>query len=82
MSKIAEQKALEAYPIIEGNSIDWGQYEDLNEDTREAYIVGYDKAMQDFLEKSCEYLRNNLGNYFNGKKQFVEQFKNYMQDEM
>ena len=74
MSNIAEQKALEAYPIIEGNSIDWGQYEDLNEDTREAYIVGYDQAMQDFLEKAKEFfIENHIGMF--------TQFKNYMQNE-
>lgn len=78
MNKISEQKALEAYPMNE-YEFDKAKKSDI-ERKRFAYIKGYDQAMQDFLEKACEYLRTNLGNYFNGKKQFVEQFKKYMED--
>ena len=53
MSKIAEQKALEAYPIKEewvGNQ--YGGLEDVNSLSREKYQEGYDQAMQDFMEKA------------------------------
>lgn len=88
MSKISEQKALEAYPIKEewvGNQ--YGGIEDTNSLSREKYQEGYDKAMQDFLEwlKDCSTFT-----YSNGYKRIdddlynklVEDFKNYMQDEM
>lgn len=50
MSKIAEQKALEEYPILfsERNG-----YDSTFKDRRESYIKGYDQAMQDFLERAC-----------------------------
>lgn len=63
MSKIAEQKALEAYPIkryriyyglprIDGE----GPFtDDVNIPQRNAYIKGYDQAMKDFLEKAEEF---------------------------
>ena len=77
MSKISEQKALEAYP---------SKYDDLLESNvhrRIGYKQGYDQAMQDFLEKACEGWStipdDTYG--FNPCKIYVEQFKNYMQDE-
>lgn len=47
MSKIAEQKALEAYPILfsERNG-----YDNTFKDRRESYIKGYDQAMKDVFE--------------------------------
>jgi len=52
MSKISEQKALEAYPTPLDDSpfVSKGF---IDEKRREGYIVGYDQAMQDFLEKAC-----------------------------
>lgn len=52
MSKISEQKALEAYPVCE----DTDEFNRIYE--RKAYIQGYDQAMQDFLEKACMFLKN------------------------
>ena len=84
MSKIAEQKALEAYPIV------------ISEQTvscRLSYSEGYDQAMQDFLEKAERYLQNTLygrveievyGTLIPDiicKKGFIENFKNYMKKE-
>ena len=78
MSKISEQKAIELYPEnksyyrIEG-------WIDVNKEERVGYIKGYDQAMQDFLEKACEWLSKQPMS----RPVFwtVEDFKNYMQDE-
>ena len=84
MNKIAEQKALEAYPIV------------ISEQTvpcRLSYSEGYDQAMQDFMEKAERYLQNTLygrveievyGTLIPDiicKKGFIENFKNYMKKE-
>lgn len=58
MSKIAEEKALEAYPnpqILPGF--------DSNKHYREGYIVGYDQAMQDIVKDSdrLKYLSDEMG---------------------
>lgn len=81
MSKIAEQKALKAYPEHGGK--------------RECYIKGYDQAMQDFLKKAEGFLTGRVVLCFRVSwteqqtpfldfniKNIVEQFKNYMQNEM
>ena len=82
MSKIAEKKALEAYPILfsERNG-----YDNTFKDRRESYVKGYNQAMQDFLEKAEEflYLQLNNGSIECGNiERLIEQFKNYMQNEM
>ena len=85
MSKIAEQKALEAYPMV------------VSEQTiscRLSYSEGYDRAMQDFLKKAEGFLTGRVVLCFRVSwteqqtpfldfniKNIVEQFKNYMQDE-
>ena len=60
------------------------------ERSQNIYNLGYDQAFKDFLEKACEWLENSQienfichddGIYFENEK-FVEQFKNYMQDEI
>lgn len=68
MSKLAEQKALKAYPI----KIDRIYYglplingaepftDDVNIQQRNAYSQGYDQAMQYFLEKACKWFKSNL----------------------
>lgn len=90
MSKIAEQKALEAYPQKIGytdmGDVDW------NLPQRNAYLLGYDQAMQDFLEKAEKFFKNELyvsvsdqicsQNDFTSMPNFVKYFKNYMQNEM
>jgi hypothetical protein len=86
MSKIAEQKALEAYPpCINSNGFD------LAESRREGCIKGYDLAFQYFMEKAESFIENKVSDYFwwNQEECFVEfdkeeclkQFKNYMQYE-
>ena len=83
----AEERALEAYPILfsERNG-----YDNTFKDRRESYIKGYDKAMQDFLEKACEWLKENSKSYvifdevgYRGYSSnlLIKYFKNYMQDE-
>ncbi len=86
MSKISEQKALEAYPQEYDNLLDD------NVDRRIGYRQGYDQAFQDFLEKAEKFFKNELYvsvsdqicsmNEFKTMKDFVNYFKNYMQDEM
>ena len=53
MSKISEQKVLEAYPKETYYDRDVCDYVDVNAVKRDGYIKGYDQAMQDFLEKAC-----------------------------
>ena len=92
MSKISEQKALEAYPIKKewvGNQ--YGGLEDINSLSREKYQEGYNQAMQDFMEKAELFFNYELYvslsdqicsvNNFTSMSNFVEYFKNYMQDE-
>ena len=78
MSKIAEQKALEAYPRKYDNLLD------ANVDRRIGYRQGYEQGIQDFLEKAEEflYLQLNNGSIECGNiERLIEQFKKYMQDE-
>lgn len=87
MSKIAEKKALEEYPLPkeESYSTSFINQETFNSSKRTGYIKGYDQAIQDFLEKAITFLNGNLLKVLlfdiSDKKQFVEQFKNYMQNE-
>ena len=85
MSKISEQKALEAYPIKEewvGNQ--YGGIEDTNSLSREKYQEGYDQAMQDFLENASKYLFDNLPHTWDITQtvSFIDNFKDYMKNEM
>lgn len=84
MSKIAEQKALEAYPIAyfrNGGGID-----DANASDRAVYEESYDQAMQDFMEKARTWLFSDLYRYLiNSKEISIDEisrhFKNYMKNE-
>lgn len=90
MSKIAEQKALEIYPDIE---INWTMTDRTKE--RMIYADGYDQAIKDFLEKANEFFHEQFNIHphdchvvqyvsdtpLDDIDDFVEQFKNYMQDE-
>lgn len=92
MSKIAENKALEAYPIKEewvGNQ--YGGLEDTNSLSREKYQQGYNQAMQDFLEKAVKWLDDNQrtyreydesGFYHKENQHLIEDFKNYIENEI
>jgi hypothetical protein len=91
MSKISEQKALEEYPE-DLRVLPFGQNpQDINVNKRTYYQKGYDQAMQDFLDKACEWLKGNSKKYVvcyeDGYSHYaynsmIEDFKNYMQDEM
>lgn len=97
MSKIAEKihdtalKKGEKYSESHGGSI----IEEVayGRGYKSGYIEGYDQAMQDFLEKACEWLEKELlvsdiehQKYWlmteENKSNFIEGFKNYMQNEM
>lgn len=96
MNKIAEQKALEAYPIKEewvGNQ--YGGLEDINSLSREKYQEGYNQAMQDFMEKAEEFFNEQFNIHphdchviqyvsdtpLEDIDDFIKQFKNYIQNE-
>ena len=84
MSKISEQKALEAYPIKHVVLPFCFSVPDLNEPYRKPYQEGYNQAMQDFLEKAEEFLYLQLNNGLiecGNIERLIEQFKNHMQDE-
>lgn len=81
MSKIAEQKALEAYPPtpLDVSIVDYNSFK------RTFYVKGYDQALQDFLEKAEEAI-SQISRHFIGEDYTFEQvwecFKNYMENEM
>lgn len=79
MSKIAEQKALEAYPEIRLYEPNY----DENVENREGYIKGYDQALQDFLNKACEWLQKEVVDDYIGIiwDDCIQDFKNYMEEE-
>lgn len=75
MSKISEQKALGAYPkmsrISETHRVipadnKSHRFGDANEENREAFIKGYDQAMQDikqYVEKLIRHEEKELGEH-------------------
>lgn len=90
MSKIAEQKALEAFPQIlpPYNTNIEAETNVIHAFNREGYIKGYDCAMQDFLEKAVEWLRKNKDKYIRIKSMkilvddsMIEDFKKVMKGE-
>ena len=76
MSKISEQKALEAYPPHYQKLAGDG-YFDMSLEKREGYIRGYDQAFQDFVEKAEKILTERM--YFSDDE--AKEFKNYMKNE-
>jgi hypothetical protein len=87
MSNIAEQKALEAYPNKEETVYHsfFGVLKfDENAAERRGYQEGYDQAMKDFLEKASKYLFDNLPHTWDITQtvSFIDNFKNYMKNEM
>jgi hypothetical protein len=85
MSKIAEEKALEAYPLPkeESHSTSFINQETFNSAKRTGYIVGYDQAMQDFMEKACEWIEIKIICYSKREyEELIEQFKNYIKEEL
>ena len=89
MSKIAVQKSFKEYPLLTIKDFERVEVFDDKIFERQAYIKGYDQAMQDFLEKACKYIENSQMEYFiccdDGicfeSEKFVERFKNYMKNE-
>lgn len=77
MSKIAEKRTNE----IIGEFHD-GDYTDHSRHNTQwvAFKQGYDQAIQDFLEKACEYLTPI--NHTHPHLIDLDDFKKYMQDEM
>ena len=92
MSKIAEQKALEAYPM-NSEYIDLDDIGSFDESIphREGYIKGYDQAMQDIEEffydrfnihpHDCHVVQYVSDTPLEDIDGFIEQIKNYMKNE-
>ena len=84
--KTAKVKAQELYPDESG--FDGFTFDSRNEKShfseRQAYIKGYDTAMQDFLEKA-EYAISMISRHYVGEDysfdQIWEQFKSYIENE-
>lgn len=95
MSNIAKQKALEAYPDKYIHLPFGINIADINDFKRESYAKGYNQAYQDFLEKAEEFIYEQFNIHqhdchvvqyvsdtpLEDIDDFVEQFKNYMQNE-
>ena len=88
MSKIAEKKALEAYPILfsERNG-----YDNTFKDRRESYIKGYDQAMQDIKEfiydkfnihpHDCHVIQYDSNTPLESMDDFIKQIESYIKNE-
>ena len=93
MSKIAEQKAFEEYPLPkeETESTSFINQETFNSAKRTGYIVGYNQAMQDFEEwlqdqfhihpHDCHVVQYESDTTLNSIDDLVEQFKKYISSE-
>ena len=86
MSNLAEKKAKEIAKKLEASQA----YKFDNFSVVCGAIECYDQAMQDFLEKTCEWLKDNSKKYVvcyeDGYSHYaynsmIDDFKNYMQDE-
>lgn len=89
MSKIAEKKALEAYPVLfsERNG-----YDSTFKDRRESYIKGYDQAMQDIEEFFYDRFNIHPHDYhviqyvsdtpLESEDDFVEQIRKYADEHL
>ena len=83
MEKTAEQKALEAYPVIP--SPYYGGDEDRNLKYRFGFVKGYNQAAQDFKEKAEKFWRQKLNEQMvylckGTINDAIEQFKQYMEN--
>jgi hypothetical protein len=96
MSKIAEEKALEAYHLPKEEPSSLISQETFNSAKRTGYIKGFDQAFKYFMDKAEEFFYEQFNIHphdchvvqyvsdtpLEDIDGFVEQFKNYMQDEM
>ena len=90
MSKIAEQKALEAYPPHYQKLAGDG-YFDMSLEKREGYIRGYNQALQDIKEFFYDKFNIHphdchVGQYVSdtpleNMDDFIKQIENYIRDE-
>lgn len=74
MSKIAEEKAKIAFREFLARH-NWSGNIELG------YKMGYDQAMQDFLEKACEWLSKNARNYYSAyatSDKLIDDFRRIM----
>ncbi len=94
MSKISEQKALEAYPIdiIPDDDTMGFTSSDRNEVIRLGYQQGYDQAMQDIKEfiydkfnihpHDCHVVQYDSDTPLESMDDFVKQIESYIENEM
>lgn len=69
MSKLAEEKAMEAYPPTPLNV----SLVDYNLFKRTFYAKGYDQCLQDIMEKAKAWFIQQHTGMFNSFKQYIEQ---------
>lgn len=93
MSKISEQKALEAYPIdiIPDDDTMGFTSSDRNEVIRLGYIKGYDQAMNDIQEfiydkfnihpHDCHVVQYDSDTPLESMDDFVKQIESYIENE-
>ena len=83
----AEEKAMEAYPVISN-----GPFTDILLKERNAYINGYIQAEKDTIERACKWLFSNLpiivDYYFDegirnpvDRSEFIKSFRTQMEEE-
>lgn len=94
MSKISEQKALEAYPLPkeETESTSFINQETFNSAKRTGYIVGYDQALKDIKEfiydkfnihpHDCHVIQYDSDTPLESMDDFIKQIENYIKDEL
>ena len=94
MSKISEQKALEAYPLPkeESYSASFINQETFNSSKRIGYIKGYDTAIQDIKEfiydkfnihpHDCHVIQYDSDTPIESMDDFVKQIESYIENEM
>ena len=76
----AEQRALEAYPVLMRYNDFQMVEEDINKPLREIYQEGYHQAEKDTIEKAAKWLKNNLEGVVGGSI-YIEDFLKAMKDE-
>lgn len=59
MSK-AEERAMEAYPVVMGTYSDNCREYDMNESDRLTYQEGYEQAVKDMIERTTDWLLKNF----------------------
>ena len=92
MSKKAEERALEVYPVeicgyvTECRIGATPKPQDWNEDKRKCYQEGYEQAEKDLIERACRWMLGNLATYFGHtpvyQQDMINDFRKAMEEEL